>query len=220
MSLDLKEWLEMPAPNLEHTGPAGMRRWLEFHLQHHREHEMPDWLRCNLNDVILTGLDLTEANLKGSNLERSVYRDGKAARAIFSWSRINGAHWLNVDCGGASFDRAVMRSAVFISREFAPSAIESADLLGATISGLSVPGKDLRDVKLDHANLMGANLDGACLEGRRIHYANLFGASLREAFCYRAEFFFTKLIAADLRGARDLCLEGSEHHGALRDPSP
>ena len=220
MSSDLKEWLEMPAPNLEHAGPAEMRRWLEVHLQHHREHEMPDWLRCGLKRVNLTGLDLTDANLRGSDLQESVYRDGRAARANFSWCRLGKARWFGVDCSGANFDHAVMRSTVFVSREFAPSTIRSADLLGANISGLSVPGQDLRGVKLHHVILMGANLDGACLEGCAIHYGNLIGASLRGAFCYRAEFLHTDLTLADLRGAKDLDLAGTIRDGALQDPPP
>jgi len=88
----------------------------------------------------------------------------------------------------------------------------SADLRGASLSGIDLKGANLTRANLVNANLKDANLEGVNLEDANLKDANLEGANLTEGKLYgvrlnRAKLLGAKFNRAKLGGAR---LNGAE----------
>ncbi|MBR8025200.1 pentapeptide repeat-containing protein [Burkholderia cenocepacia] len=99
---------------------------------------------ANLSDANLRGSDLSDANLSGANLRGS---------------DLSGANLSDANLSGAN--------------------LRGSDLSGANLSGANLSGANLRGSDLSGANLRGANLRGSDLSGANLSDANLSGANLR-----------------------------------------
>jgi len=79
------------------------------------------------------------------------------------------------------------------------------------LSGLVLPGADLRNIDLRGVTLRGAALRGANLSGANLKFVTLDGADLRECKLTGANLWAASFVGADLRGA-DLsetkCVDG------------
>jgi uncharacterized protein YjbI with pentapeptide repeats len=102
---------------------------------------------------------------------------------------------------GAQLKRANLRYAI------APGAFFN----GAFMEGADLSGADLHRADLHGAKLFGATLNSVDLRDANFAQANLNGADLRGAELSRANVAMTHLGYSDLRGARNLNLEGLKY---------
>jgi len=79
---------------------------------------------------------------------------------------------------------------------------------GAYMEGADLSGADLHDADFRDAKLFGATLNAADLSSANLYQANLKAADLRAADLSSANVGMTHLGYSDLRGARNLNLEG------------
>ena len=114
------------------------------------------WRRCLLDNVDLSGRDLTGATL----------RDTSFARARFVEAKLNG-----IDASDARFGFADMTRA-----DLTGATLRSTDLTRAVLAGANLKGVDLRRATLFRADLRGADLTGAELAGTNLSGAQLGGA--------------------------------------------
>jgi serine/threonine protein kinase, bacterial len=102
----------------------------------------------SFNDVDLSSLSLTNANLPGAVWENT----------NFSGSNLQNANLGKGKFVKTNFAEATLRGANLAKGQFAYANLQSADLRGANLSG----------AQMQNANLMGANLCGANLRGATI----------------------------------------------------
>ena len=120
--------------------------------------------------------DLSEANLKDTDL----------MRADLSGANLNGADLNGADLRGANLKGADLTGAN----------LNGADLKGANLNGADLTVANLKGVYLNGANLSNANLTDAILSDAILIRANLSKANLKDAYLYRAN-----LSKANLKGA-------------------
>lgn len=137
-------------------------------------------LRClsylNLEECVLDGRDLGEANLRMTNL-----KNASLAYANLTYANLTGATLL-----GCKLDRTNLYGAALTRVD-----IDSDTLTGANLEGVILGDADLREVKLSYRNMTGINLGRANLEGANLERGHLGGAYLGRA----------KLKNANLEGA-------------------
>ena len=203
----LKEWT--PEKQLE-VIKAGGGQWIKMAFDHGLGRQWP------MNGVDLRGADLTrlhlvdavmtEADLEGAVLTRSLWRDAKLV--------------------GTNFAKASMRDSVLHGCDLSDARLEAADLQSAHLREVKLDGADLSDArlvrsqvrkttfkaaKLGHAVLAGASFEAADFSGARLdnadltgaHFArcNFAGARLKSAVLRNATFLDCDLAGADLTDA-------------------
>ncbi|HJL14392.1 MAG TPA: DUF2169 domain-containing protein [Sandaracinaceae bacterium LLY-WYZ-13_1] len=104
------------------------------------------------NFRVVLECDLSEADAKGANLDRSCLRDTKLQRADLSGARLNKADMSGADLTEARLYRIVARDSLWIRTKLRRAQMVSADLFQAFMSKADVRGADLRG-----ANLYGAD---------------------------------------------------------------
>ncbi len=119
-----------------------------------------------------------EADWSGATLRMCVLNGAQGAGSRFDGARIEDSSAKGADLTGASlrgakltetsFERAVLREAVFDDAEGEGVEFRGADLAGASLIG----------ARLDEADFRGANLQGADLSRGRFHGADFRGAIL------------------------------------------
>ncbi len=131
----------------------------------------------NVDIFETSSVDLSEANLRGTNLTETSLVKAYMAGANLSKANLSGA-----DLQGANLIRA--------------------NLGGANLWSANLSGADLSDAHMWGANLNKANLYGANLSRAHLSGADMWGADLRQADLYRAYLWGVNLDGADLRGAK------------------
>nr|WP_302850077.1 pentapeptide repeat-containing protein [Sphaerospermopsis torques-reginae] len=133
---------------------------------------------CNqdLREIILSGSNLSCANLKNVNLEKAIIKtatlfkinlqDGNLIAADLSGSNLSSAYLEN-----ANLSDAILRGTNF----------KGAKLQNTNLSGADLSGSDLSSAYLENANLSGAILRGTNLKGAKLQNTNLSGADLTDA---------------------------------------
>jgi len=133
---------------------------------------------CNqdMREIILSGSNLSYANLKNVNLEKAIIKtanlfkinlqDGDLIAADLSGSNLSSAYLENANLSGA-----ILRGTSF----------KGAKLQNTNLSGADLSGSDLSSAYLENANLSGAILRGTSLKGAKLQNTNLSGADLTDA---------------------------------------
>ena len=127
------------------------------------------------NVVILTGADLSKANLRGAylgeaNLSGANLREANLSGAYLSGAILSYANLSYANLSGADLWGAILRWANLIS----------ANLSGAYLVRASLMEANLRGATLLRANLREANLSGAYLSGANLSEANLSESNVTE----------------------------------------
>jgi uncharacterized protein YjbI with pentapeptide repeats len=190
---------------------------------------------ARLDDVDLTGRDLSGAALVGASLVRT-----DLAGADLRYALLLGANLLDADISagtnlssaalagvrsgsvdgvtalvpaGWSFARGYLvgPSADLALADLAGARLRGADLSGAglrlaDLSGADLTGADLRGAHAESSRAVGTDFDGAQLDGSTWRSATLLGASLRGASVAQADLSDAGLSRADLTGATGLAL--------------
>lgn len=85
------------------------------------------------------------------------------------------------------------------------------DLSGAYLRKANLPGINLRNAALWHANLSEANLNGANLESADLIGVHLYKTQLKHANLHKARLVISRIVKTDLEGAN---LDGCAVYGA------
>jgi uncharacterized protein YjbI with pentapeptide repeats len=135
----------------------------------------------------LQGLQLTEAELSGSN-----FVECDLGGVDLRGARLGAATFLQCNLAGARLEGAQLDGAVFAKG----CSLAGADLSQASLKNANLAEVDLRGAKLVKAQLAGAHLSLAQLGGCDARLANLEGALLRRTVLARA-----RLAGASFKGA-------------------
>jgi uncharacterized protein YjbI with pentapeptide repeats len=130
------------------------------------------WRRCLLDNVDLSGRDLTGAILRDTSFARGRFVGATLAGVDASDARFTSADLTNADLTGAT-----LRSVDLTRAVLAGSVLKGADLRRATLFRADLRGADLTGAHLTGANLSGAQLGGArWLDGEKICGAGSIGS--------------------------------------------
>lgn len=158
--------------------------------------------------VVLTGANLSGAQLEGANLSRAQLKTANLARAQLEWADLSGAQ-----LEGAKLRWAQLKGAKLVEAQLERADLVEAQLKGAKLSGAQLEGASLSGAQLEGASLRRAQLKGADLSFAQLARANLSGAQLKTAKLTRAQLGSADLSFAQLEGA-DLteAILGTEDH--------
>ena len=199
------------------------REWLASEKKSGRRAELSG---AYLQDAILLGTNLDEADLSDSDLRGSGM--GKAGliranlnRAKLNFANLDGAVLDHADLRGAELSPAGLRQATMWSADFSNAKLMLAELQGvnaryvrldgATALGANLEKAYLAESSLKHADLSNSILRGAVLSSAdmteatltnaALSRANLQRATLTRAYMDEAQLEFTNLVQANLTGA-------------------
>jgi uncharacterized protein YjbI with pentapeptide repeats len=136
----------------------GVEAWNKWWLKH-LDVEI-DLKEANLNETILSNVNLWGADLRGAQL-----RDAE----------LQGADLRNAHLIGASLEGANLRRAYLVGTDFSAADLRSANLWETDLNVADLTKADLRKTNLVGANLRGANLSEAQFSSATIGYT-IFGA--------------------------------------------
>lgn len=160
----------------------------------------------DLRGANLSGTNLSGANLSGSDLRGANLSGARVTGANLDGANLSGTNLSNTNLAGANLDGVDLRAAT---------------LSGAMLEGTNLDGADLSSTNLTQSNLTGANLDGANLsnaglKGVTMTGANLDGADLRDADLSNAALAGANFGSAKLNNAKmsNANLEGTNFDGA------
>jgi uncharacterized protein YjbI with pentapeptide repeats len=162
----------------------------------------------------LTGLILTNRDLRGANLRNTLFPKADLRGANLAGADLSGAR---VFAGNLSL-LEISQAQRCVDEAQETVAVCYTNLQGANLWDAQLQGADLRDAQLQGANLgfarlQGANLWGAQLQGADLRRARLQGANLWRAQLQGADLRNAQLQGADLRGANI----GSADFGGVGD---
>ena len=138
--------------------------------------------RAPLRKLVLTGRDLSKADLHDAQLQGANLWGAKLQGANLGGAKLQGANLRGAELQGANLWRAELQGAN----------LGGAQLQGADLGGAQLQGADLGGAKLQGADLRGAQLQGADLGVAHLQGANLGVAQFDDA---------TDLTAATFQGA-------------------
>jgi uncharacterized protein YjbI with pentapeptide repeats len=134
-----------------------------------------DLFRADLENQWLVGRDLTQANLRITNLKGAYL-----TRAHLERADLNEAHLERADLDGAHLERTDLKGAHLEGANLTRAHLEGADLVLAHLEGASLIRAHLEGARLVGAVLAGAHLYEAHLDDAGLLWARLGGADLRE----------------------------------------
>jgi uncharacterized protein YjbI with pentapeptide repeats len=130
---------------------------------------------ANLSGLILAGIQMPDASLRGADLTGAVVQFSNLRSASMRDAVLKCVEFEGADLTGADLSAADLRDANLRSAELQNSILRGADLRGADLRGANLEFADLTEANLRNADLRGANIDTAELGG-----AELCGADLRD----------------------------------------
>jgi hypothetical protein len=110
---------------------------------------------------ILSGADLSEADLSGADLSGADLSEADLSRADLSGADLSRANLSGADLSEADLSRADLSGADLSRANLSGADLSRADLSGADLSRADLSGADLSRADLSGANLSGADLSGA-----------------------------------------------------------
>jgi uncharacterized protein YjbI with pentapeptide repeats/beta-lactamase regulating signal transducer with metallopeptidase domain len=198
------------------TLEIGLPRWVRLDLSEFNligvDLEGQDLREVDLAGLTLIGAQLARADLSGKDLSGT---DLTAAdlertdmtRADLSTTNLTGSYLKGTDLAGARLKGADLTGAYLAGLDLTRVALGGVNLNGAQLAGLDLKGGDLRDVHLRGAKLTGLDLSrvdlrGLVLIGVDLAHSDLAGKDLSGTDLTGANLEGAKLAGADLTGAR------------------
>ncbi|MFK7985529.1 MAG: DUF2169 domain-containing protein [Sandaracinaceae bacterium] len=136
-----------------------------------------------IDDVDLSGCDLSQIDLRGRSLTRCVMSGvdltgAQVAGMVLSGSILTEAKAQGVDFAGAQLQQVDLGQAVLTDANFEGANLEEADLSGASCERCNFTSANLARVVATEADFSGARFDGANADEADLTGARLLGASL------------------------------------------
>jgi uncharacterized protein YjbI with pentapeptide repeats len=180
------------------------------------------WRESNPDeDVLLSGCDLSHADLRGADLSEVEFwhcnlSGADLREADLSKADLSEANLTEADLSGADLTEARLRKTNLSKAILTKADLSSADLMLADLSGAYLNGASLHEANLSGANVSGANLTrvilfGAKLVKTNLTRANLSGADLSAALLINTVLSEANLTDCQIHGisAWDVNLEGA-----------
>jgi uncharacterized protein YjbI with pentapeptide repeats len=173
-------------------------------------------IRPDLEDALLTEMDLSaanlrRANLKGANLKKANLYNAILNEAILTNADLSQANATLASMIDATLNHADLQGANLSHVSFLRSSLICANLKGATLydAGLRdtnlnsaiLTGADMDQADARSANLTKADLNGATLKGTDLENATLINANLSNTKCNTTNFRSANLSNAELQRA-------------------
>lgn len=135
-----------------------------------------DWSDCRKRNLILSGANLSRANLSGADFTSTDLRKSGLDGADMEKANLLRSMMDDSKAAGANFERAVGFRTSFVntdltSARFAKSEMQRADFTGATLT----------NVDFEKSELGRANFSNADINGTNFRFANLARADFRTA---------------------------------------
>jgi len=209
-----------------HSGPTGQQAMQQLLTEGHIK------AGAELVNVYLTGLDLSNLNLKGICLQQSTLTNCK-----LNGTNLEGADLFDTKFRRCQFDGASLRGADLREANLSDCSLNEADLSKANLGKIwffgtvylndaNLRGAKCREAHMDKTDLRGADLTGAACRGAWLSETRLEGAILRRADLREAHIRNAYLKGADMAGAdlrkagcwesdfTEAKLRGARFHGA------
>ena len=161
-------------------------------------------MEADLSRANFSGADLAGANLQGVHLMKADLSNANLSGAIVERAGMHGA---NLD--GAKLVDAVLRSAHLSEASLRSSILDGADAMGASFEKADLTLASMAHANLSHVDFWKADLSKADLSGSDLREANLRRSALAETRFDGAKFGSTVLVEVDISSARGL--ETVEH---------
>jgi len=149
--------------------------------------------RADLTGVDLSGLEITEGDLRGAQLERTIFSNSEIRLGDFRAADFGPNHRFPCTLTGAKFQGAILRSAIFCSNGNSQDSssnqpflfladFSGADLTNAIFRGTNfqlfanpemLSGADLTSADLSYSSIVGHNLQGTILRNTDLSHADL-----------------------------------------------
>lgn len=173
--------------------------------------DLRDFSGLNLSDVNLPGVNLSrsifvKANFNGAKLTSSDFSDSVCEQAKFHRAKLSLAAFSHANLQQADLSYAELTCTDFSAGDLRSANLSYADLRDAklrcsNLNGANLSRADLRHAKLISATLQNANLTNSDLSSTDLSGANLQQAELRQALLNRANLQGANLRGANLRWA-------------------
>lgn len=161
---------------------------------------------ASLQDINLSGFDLSFANLFGSDLSSS-----RLVETNLEEANLQGANLEFCDLQKSNLQSSQLQSAKLQDAVLFEANLNNARMRGAHAQRGNFQQASLQNVDLSEADLRGANLRDVNLQGANLRYADLRGATLRGSNLLNVDLEGADLEGADLAGAD---LAGARTQGA------
>ena len=164
-----------------------------------------DWSKCNRQNLMLQGADLTNANLQDTDFGLTDLRNAKLASANLTEAKLVRASLAGAKANKADFSKVEGYRTNFSGVTAEGASFRSAELQRADFGDAVLTGADF-----EKAELGRAHFDGAQLGDNSFVFANLARAELGTAKIAgqldftQAYMFLTRIEGADLSGAKGL----------------
>lgn len=139
------------------------------------ESHIPDLRHSCLKRVNLAGVDLSDLIFSGADFNQANLRDAHLDRSQFIDAQFKGADLRSVSAIDAKFTRADFRSISDRVANLGGADLSGAKLTGAKLQGANMRGTKLVNAVLAYANVSDADLSNADLSGANLH--NIYGLS-------------------------------------------
>lgn len=151
-------------------------------------------------------IQLSEADLKGANLQRAKLREADLRSA-----NLQEVNLLRATLRDAVLRKANLRGANLQKADLRGVKLRKANLLQADLRGANLQRANLARAYLLQADLRGVRLQGAFLDEAHLREVDLQGASLQDAYLREVDLQGADLKGADLKGVK---LQGADLKGA------
>lgn len=135
-----------------------------------------NWQDCDKSMLLLSGSDLTGANLSDANLTSTDLRD-----TTLTGANLEKATLIRASLAGAKADKASFARIEAYRTSFAGISAQNATFASAEVQRADFSAADLTGVDFEKAELGRANFQKATITGTRFPFANLSRADFRQA---------------------------------------
>lgn len=170
-----------------------------------------DLEEINLSGAVLRMANLSGANLSGANLSQAQLDVSRLSATNLQRANLRQAILNVANLVRANLNSSDLREATLIRAEIIRADLSNSDLSGANLSGADLRETTLRRVNFSDCILNEANLGGSCLAEANLASASLNGANLSRADLSAANLHNTEIRQANLSRAN---LSGVNLRGA------
>jgi uncharacterized protein in mobD 3'region len=142
----------------------------------------------SLSGIDLSEIDLRGANLKSTNLSGSNLFSANLSGADLSNANLSGTNLIKANLSNANLERTNLFGANLIKANLSHTNLERANLSGANLSDANLANANLENTDLSNANLSGANLSKT-----NLFNTNLFNVDLRGCSFYQNRLWESKI---------------------------
>ena len=202
--------LKLGLPSKVNAQEEGQPRFAEIEEYLLLNSEKPWLVGIQLEHVLLHSVDLSGANLMGSNFKRS-----EMAFAELEDSMIDDAQFEDTNLEGATFDRAIISNAYFNRADLSNTSWINAEVKMSDFTNANLGGGTFRKTDFSGSIFIDANFFGADLEG-----TNFTGAQISQTTVFTDSCFNRETLWPGSYGPIEALAAGAEFSSLCGDQEP